>query len=73
MLIGTKGISLVFSFDLTPDMDAEDHYALIKHGNLRLELEFVAALADPVSILIYAEFDNIVEITADRHIQIDYV
>ena len=67
-----KGYSL-FAFDLTPDMDAEDHYALIKHGNLRLELEFAAALADPVSILIYAEFDNIVEITADRHIQIDYV
>ena len=67
-----KGYSL-FAFDLTPDMDAEDHYALIKHGNLRLELEFAEALADPVSILIYAEFDNIVEITADRHIQIDYV
>ena len=67
-----KGYSLC-AFDLTADMDADDHYALIKHGNLRLELEFAEALADPISILIYAEFDNIVEITADRHIQIDYV
>ena len=67
-----KGYSL-FAFDLTPDMDADDHYPLIKHGNLRLEIEFGTALAEPISILVYAEFDNIIEITLDRHVQIDYV
>ena len=67
-----KGYSL-FAFDLTPDMDADDHYALIRHGNLRLEVEFATALADPINILVYAEFDNVLEITADRHIQFDYV
>ena len=68
----SRGYSL-WAFDLTPDMDAEDHYALIKHGNLRLEVEFEEALDDPISVLIYAEFDNVVEITADRNIQVDYV
>ena len=68
----SRGYSLC-AFDLTPDMDADDHYALIKHGNLRLEVEFEDALASPISVLIYAEFDNVVEITADRNIQVDYV
>lgn len=67
-----KGYSL-FAFDLTPDMDADDHYALIKHGNLRLEVQFSDPLAHPINVLVYAEFDNIVEITADKHIQFDYV
>lgn len=67
-----KGYAL-FAFDLTPDMDSDDHYALIKHGNLRLDIEFANALTASINILVYAEFDNIIEITADRHIAFDYV
>ena len=66
-----KGYSL-FSFDLTPDYDGDDHYALIKHGNLRLEMNFATALSHTVNIIVYAEFDNIIEITSNRNIQFDY-
>ena len=67
-----KGYSL-FAFDLTPDMDADDHYGLIKHGNLRLEIEFAQALPATITVIVYAEFDNIVEISRDRHIGFDHV
>ena len=67
-----KGYAL-FAFDLTPDMDTDDHYALIKHGNLRIDIEFAEALENTISILVYAEFDNVIEITSDRHIAFDYV
>ena len=67
-----KGYAL-FAFDLTPDMDTDDHYALIKHGNLRLDIEFAKPLDNTISILVYAEFDNVIEITQDRHIAFDYV
>ena len=67
-----KGYSL-FAFDLTPDMDSDDHYALIKHGNLRVDIEFANALEESINILVYAEFDNVIEITADRHVAFDYV
>ena len=67
-----KGYSLL-AFDLTPDMDSDDHYALIKHGNLRVDIEFANALAESINILVYAEFDNVIEITADRHVAFDYV
>ena len=65
------GYSL-FAFDLTPDYDDDDHYPIIKHGNLRLEITFAQPLQKPTNILIYAEFDNIIEITNNRNIQMDY-
>ncbi len=66
-----RGYSL-FSFDLTPDYNGEDHYALIKHGNLRLEMNFDTALAHTVNVIVYAEFDNIIEISERRNVQFDY-
>ena len=66
-----KGYAL-FAFDLTPDYDDGDHFPLIKHGNLRLEITFAQALANPINVIIYAEFDNMVEITGSRHVQMDY-
>lgn len=67
-----KGYSLT-AFDLTPDMDSGDHHALIKHGNLRLEVDFNQELETTINVIVYAEFDNIIEITSDRQIQFDYV
>ena len=66
-----RGYSL-FSFDLTPDYAGNDHYALIKHGNLRLEMNFNTALSHTVNVIVYAEFDNIIEITERRNLQFDY-
>jgi hypothetical protein len=67
-----KGYAL-FAFDFTADLDADDHYALIKHGNLRLEVEFAEPLAETITILVYMEYDNVIEITQDRHVAFDYV
>ena len=66
-----RGYSL-FSFDLTSDYDGDDHYALIKHGNLRLEMNFAAAWCHTINVIVYAEFDNIIEISNKRNIQFDY-
>ena len=51
-------------------MNSDDHYA---HGNLCLDIEFANELAESINILVYAEFDNVIEITADRHVTFDYV
>ena len=67
-----KGYSL-FAFDLTADYDDDDHYPIFKYGNLRLEINFANALPKAINILVYAEFDNSIEITNNRNIQIDYV
>ena len=66
-----RGYAL-YAFDLTPDLDHDDHYPLVKHGNLRIEAEFSAALPNTINVLVYAEFDNVIEITHSRNIIYDY-
>ena len=67
----SRGYSLI-SFDLTPDHDDGDHLPLIKHGNLRLEMSFAQPLANPINILLYMEFDNLIEINSDRQVRHDF-
>ena len=62
----------LFAFDLTPDGSHGQHYTINKRGNLRLDLKFRSALTDTTNLLIYAEFDNIIEIDAHRNIIYDF-
>ena len=52
----------VFGFDLTPDMSEVGTFQLIKQGNLRVEIQFAEALAGTINVVLYAEFDNVIEI-----------
>ena len=61
-----------FCFDLSPDHCAGDHFELIKQGNLRVELHFAQPLANTVNLIIYAEFQNVIEVDASRNVLYDY-
>ena len=62
----------LFAFDLTPDGSHGQHYTVNKRGNLRLDLKFGTALTATTNLLIYAEFDNIIEIDRNRNIIYDF-
>ena len=62
----------LFAFDLTPDHYPGDHFELIKQGNLRLELHFSEAPANTVTLIVYAEFQNVIEVDANRNVLYDY-
>ena len=47
----SQGYTL-FAFDLTPDHCPGEHFELIKHGNLRVELHFAQPLANTVNLII---------------------
>lgn len=66
-----KGFTL-FAFDLTPDLDDSGHFHLIRQGNLRLELHFSTALTETINAIVYAEFDNVIEIDRARNVLFDY-
>lgn len=60
-------------FDLTTDLSCnESHWNIIKSGTLRAEIRFAKSLTAPVTLLIFAEFDNVIEIDKNRNINIDY-
>lgn len=62
------------AFDLTPDLAANSvlHCNLTRHGSLRIEVGFDNALTETVNCVIYAEFDNIIEIDKNRNVIVDY-
>lgn len=68
-----KGYTL-FAVDFTPDLEAhmKSHWSLVRQGSLRFELRFKEALGDPVTVITYAEFDNVIEIDQSRTVSADY-
>lgn len=62
----------LFAFDLTADMEESGHVQLVKHGNVSLELKFAQALAATINVVIYAEFENLIEINKERSVLFDY-
>lgn len=69
----SKGYCLM-AFDLTPDLSANStaHWNLIKHGSVRLEVRFEKELKNTVNCIVYAEFDNIIEIDKNRNVNVDF-
>ena len=58
--------------DLSPDMSEGSHFELVKQGNIRLELHFGTQLPNTINVIVYAEFDNIIEIDRNRNVLFDF-
>ena len=68
-----RGGNALFAFDLTPDLGScGENFELGKNGNLRLEVHFAQALPATVNAVIYAEFDNLLQIDKSRNVVFDY-
>ncbi|XP_022088653.1 uncharacterized protein F54H12.2-like [Acanthaster planci] len=62
----------LFAFDLSPDLSSGSHFNLVKRNNMRLELKFAEALTTTVNVVVYSEFESILEVDESRNILIDY-
>lgn len=61
------------AFDLTADLSSnEPHWNIIKSGTLRAEIRFSEPLKKNITFIIFAEFDNIIEVDKNRNIILDY-
>ena len=47
-------------------------YDQVQNGTVRLEIKFATPLSDTVSAIVYAEFENQIEISSSRYIILDY-
>ncbi|XP_066930140.1 uncharacterized protein F54H12.2-like [Clytia hemisphaerica] len=57
----------LFGFNLTLTLCSNGHSEMIKQGTLKVELEFQQALQSTISVIIYAEFENIISIDKYRN------
>ena len=62
----------LYSFDLSPDLNGDDHFNLIKEGSIRIDVKFGTALPNTVNCIVHSEFENILEIDRNRSILFDY-
>ena len=66
------GGHVIFALDFTADLAEGPHRDRIKYGSLRLEGHFNAALAQAVNVIVYAEYDNVLQIDRSRNVVADF-
>ena len=62
----------IFAFDLTPQMNSNDDCFELKSGNIRVEIHFASAVAATLTILVFAEFDSLLQIDSSGNVAVDY-
>ena len=62
-----KGMTL-FPFDFTPDRCLGYQTHMKENGTLGLELRFSKPLANNITVLVFATFDDYIELDRDRHV-----
>jgi len=62
----------LYAFDLTTDLDKDDHFNMVKQGNLHLSIKFNVELPETVTVLAYEEFDNMIELDRNCNMLVDF-
>jgi len=62
----------LYAFDLTPDLAEGDHLNLTREGTVRLDAKFSVALANTINVIVYSEFENIIELDRNKNVIFDY-
>jgi hypothetical protein len=71
----TKG-NVIFGFNFAPDLSsgccATPWVNPIRRGNIRIHLRFKNPLAQPITMLVYLDYDSLLEITPDKNVIYDF-
>jgi len=62
----------IYAFDLTPDMNEDGHFNLMREGSVRLDLKFKTALPNTINVLVYSEFEHVIELNRNRDVIFDF-
>jgi len=64
----------LYVFDLTPDSGADcaSHVNLIHQGSVRLEIKFAKTTTKPINVVVYGEFESLLQIDKYRNVTLDF-
>ena len=62
----------LYAFDLTADQAEGAHVDPIKYGSVRMEAHFDTQLPNPINVIVYAEYDNLLQVDKARNILTDF-
>ena len=67
----------IYGFNFAPDLGDDcckmGFASVIKKGALKVELKFSEALTETISVLLYCEYDSIIEVDLNRQVLTDYM
>lgn len=63
---------MLYAFDLTADLGKDDHFNLVKRGNLRITLKFSEPLPETIMVIAYTVFDNVIKVDCDCNVVLDF-
>ena len=64
-----RGFAL-YAFNLA--IDDDEIFEVSKQGCVRVDLKFGSALEHTINVIVYAEYENIIQIDASRNVLLDY-
>ena len=59
---------VLYTFDLTPDLGEGDHFNLSRDGTVKVDMSFGRALPNTTNVIVYAEFQSVIELDRNRNI-----
>lgn len=63
----------LYAFNLSPDLCGDsEQFSELKDGTLELDIDFDKITEGSTTIVVYMEFDNVIEITKQRNVLFDY-
>ena len=62
----------LYAFDLTPDMcNTTDYFNAVQRGSLSVAITFGTAPKDPLAMVCYGDFENVIRIDSERNVIYD--
>jgi len=61
----------IYCFDLTAELSKNESFNLTRHGTVRIDMKFGTVLPYTVTVVAYAEFENI-EINRNHNVVFDF-
>ena len=63
---------VLYAFDLTPDMcNTTDYFNAVQRGSLSVDITFEKASTDPIAMVCYGDFENIIHVDSERNVIYD--
>jgi len=67
----------IFGFNYAPDFAngciQEGHTSPFKRGTMGLQLKFTESLSEAINVLVYLEYDNLVQIDSEKNVVTDFI
>ena len=60
----------LYGFNLATDHDQV--FEVSKRGGVRIDLKFDVALAHTINVIVYAEYENVIQIDSAGNVMLDY-